>query len=635
MSAPDPYASHGGSYAPAAWGAWWWSRGRDLDGREAPAAWWGEHGAWQVSTWQQTAQCTWSHSGGGSCGLAVWPSGEPQLLPSSEDLCHEVLPGRRQVSPEAMSLPPGRLRRKSAPPRVRQVLDHGTAASPRSGPAGGLGSLRAATHRRQRYCWRFQVGDCEPGPFCPRGLQHLHVPECEFYQSGTCKDGSMCPLRHDGKPAWHHGLPPPEPELAVGHIPVLRDEAVNALLGAVGGAAGLYVDGTFGRGGHSSEILRRLGPEGRLVAFDVDPTAVAVGRDLEGGDRRFRIIHAPFGSLAEAAAPGEPLSGVLLDIGFSSPQMDEGHRGWSCMRDGPLDLRMNPQSSMPAAEWLQRVTVRELAWVFRELGDEEDPLLAQRLAEAVLEQQRRSGAYTSTMQLGGAIRHVVRSTCATSTRFGDAKLPMRAITAFINQEIEQLLEAMLGSFRRLRAGGRLVVITFKPLEEAVVQRFLRLHEDAPERGLLSPAEACGSLGSMRLAELFPLLATEEPFALRRVQEPVYTSAREIARNRRSRSAALQVLEKVPRRAHPALAGNLLLRGQDAKRPAPERQRLHSLLAFPPRGATAAMATAPAAADAAAGPAGGCSHGPGRLQPIRAPALRPAPYVCTVGMVPRQ
>ena len=145
------------------------------------------------------------------------------------------------------------------------------------------------------------------------------------------------------------------------------------------------------------------------------------------------------------------------------------------------------------------------AWVFRDLGDEDDPIFAQRMAEAVLEQQRRCGPFTSTMQLGGALRHVARSTCASSTKFGDAKLPMRALTSFINQEMEQLTEAIVGAFGRLHVGGRIVVITFKPSEEAVVQRLLRAFEDVPETGLLS-TDRCPGFSDRCLLGLYPLLA---------------------------------------------------------------------------------------------------------------------------------
>lgn len=389
----------------------------------------------------------------------------------------------------------------------------------------------------------------------------------------------MCPLRHDGQPAWQYELQPPKPELTVGHIPVLRDEAVDALLASAGGTGGVYVDGTFGRGGHSTEILRRLAPHGRLIAFDVDPSALEVGQELARQDTRFAILHAPFGDLATAAAPGVLLSGVLLDIGFSSPQMDEGHRGWSVMRDGPLDLRMNPRASMPASLWLQGSSVPELAWVFRELGDDTDPILAQRMAESVLEQQRRCGAFTSTMQLGGGLRHVLRNIRGSSSRSVDVKLPMRALTSFVNQEMEQLVQALSGAFQRLQAGGRIVVITFKPLEEAVVQRFLRAHEAPPATGVLSLERAGATLAPERMRELFPLLGTQHEHALRRVCEPLYTSGTEVARNRRSRSAALQVLEKVPwPRRPPDLPRTAT--SQPAKEAPPS-----DCLAFPPRGDT--------------------------------------------------
>ncbi|CAJ1449900.1 unnamed protein product, partial [Effrenium voratum] len=197
---------------------------------------------------------------------------------------------------------------------------------------------------------------------------------------------------------------PARAELTVGHIPVLRDESIECLLGNADGCDGVYADGTFG---HSTEILRRLSPQGRLFGFDLDPKAVAVGRRLEAQDGRFTMLHSPFARVDEELDVIE-LSGMLLDIGFSSPQVDDGGRGWSCYQDGPLDLRMNFQAGVPASKWLQTATPAELASVLFENGEDDDPILCHRIAEAALERQRRLGPYRSTLELATCVQDTLR-----------------------------------------------------------------------------------------------------------------------------------------------------------------------------------------------------------------------------------
>ncbi|CAE7420182.1 rsmH, partial [Symbiodinium microadriaticum] len=320
-------------------------------------------------------------------------------------------------------------------------------------------------------------------------------------------------------------------ELTTGHIPVLRDESINCLLGGPDGRDGFYADGTFGRGGHSTEILRRLSGTGRLWSFDVDPNAIAVGRKLEELDERFSMIHRPFADVHKSLPDGLELSGMLLDIGFSSPQVDDGGRGWSCYQDGPLDLRMNFKAGIPAWKWLQTATPAELAWVVYENGEDDDPILCHRIAEAALERQRRCGPYTSTLELSTCIQEVKRG--LDDRRQHPAKLAFQGIRNFINQEMQQLADAMAAQFQRLKYGGRAVVITFKPREEQVLENWLRHNED----GWASPLAS--QVSPDRLGELFPLLSSVQPYAARRLMAPIRPSAEEVRRNSRSEFPTLE------------------------------------------------------------------------------------------------
>jgi len=332
-------------------------------------------------------------------------------------------------------------------------------------------------------------------------------------------------------------------ELTSGHIPVLRDESISVLLGGVDGPDGYYADGTFGRGGHSTEILRRLSLKGRLWAFDVDPNAVAVGRKLMDMDDRFSMIHRPFADVNEAIPHDVELSGMLLDIGFSSPQVDDGARGWSCYQDGPLDLRMNFKVGVPAAKWLLTATVAEISWVLRENGEDDDPYLCKRIAESMLERQRRCGPYTSTLQLSACVCEVKRGIDDRGQH--PAKLAFQGIRNFINQEMEQLAAALEGQFKRLKFGGRAVIITFKPREEAVVQEFLRQNEDGWRTSFGKRLEPG------RLAQLYPLLQRpQQPYAVRRICQCLRPSHSEVERNTRCRSAMVHVLVKEQRCSAP-------------------------------------------------------------------------------------
>ncbi|CAK9088752.1 unnamed protein product [Durusdinium trenchii] len=328
-------------------------------------------------------------------------------------------------------------------------------------------------------------------------------------------------------------------ELTTGHIPVLRDESIDCLLSGADGSDGYYADGTFGRGGHATEILRRLSGAGRLWAFDLDPNAVAVGQKLEAMDERFTMIHRPFADVNASLPADVELSGMLLDIGFSSPQVDDGERGWSCCQDGPLDLRMNFKAGIPAWKWLQTTTPAELASVIYENGEDDDPILCHRIAEAALERQRRLGPYTSTLELATCIQEVKQG--LDDRRQHPAKLAFQGIRNFINQEMQQLADAMEAQFQRLKYGGRSVVITFKPKEEQVLENWLRHNEDgwaSPLASMVSPD---------RLGELFPLLSTVQPYCARRLQPPLRPTMEELRRNSRARSAMVHCFVKEPRR----------------------------------------------------------------------------------------
>ncbi|CAK0853565.1 unnamed protein product, partial [Prorocentrum cordatum] len=260
------------------------------------------------------------------------------------------------------------------------------------------------------------------------------------------------------------------------HVPVLLAEATEQLV--VPGPGRLYVDCTFGRGGHSSVVLSKLSSEGRLVAFDVDPLAVQVGRALAAEDGRFRMVHAPFSELAGAVR--EPVGGVLLDLGVSSPQLDDVSRGFSIKgrKDGPLDLRMNQEVGVPAAKWLQGVSAAELAWVIDATCYRLDAALPRRIAEVVL----RRGPYESTAQLVAVLDALGAELQLEHPNLNLAHIVFCAIRVFLNREVAELDRVLEGALERLELHGRVVVICFNRWEVAAVRSFLRSNEDAQRAG---------------------------------------------------------------------------------------------------------------------------------------------------------
>jgi 16S rRNA (cytosine1402-N4)-methyltransferase len=306
----------------------------------------------------------------------------------------------------------------------------------------------------------------------------------------------------------------------VSHVPVLLDEVLRGL--AVR-ADGVYVDATFGRGGHSSGILAALGPGGRLLAIDRDPDAVTTGRALAGVDARFVIQQERFGALRrileEAGVLGR-VDGIVFDLGVSSPQLDSPARGFSFQHGGPLDMRMDPASSPSAAEWLNSAEERDIARVLRELGEEP---AARRIARAICERRARQPLATTT----DLVEAVVAGAGRPRPGRHPATLVFQAVRLFVNRELEELEAGLAAAVEALRAGGRLCVVSFHSLEDRIAKRFLR------DRSRVS----------LELARL-PVVPESARPVLRLVGNAVHPGEAEVARNPRTRSAVLRVAEKL-------------------------------------------------------------------------------------------
>ena len=304
---------------------------------------------------------------------------------------------------------------------------------------------------------------------------------------------------------------------AAEHLTVLLEEAVGAL--AVR-PEGCYVDGTFGRGGHSREVLSRLGQSGRLIAFDRDPAAIEAGATIN--DARFQLVHAPFSEMEETllALGIEQVDGILLDLGVSSPQLDEGARGMSFRFDAPLDMRMDTSRGQTVAYWLARAEVSEIAEVIKDYGEER---FAHAIAKAVVAARQREPV-TTTGQLAALVEKAVRTR---EPGQHPATRTFQALRIFINAELEELALVLPQAVDRLRAGGRLVVISFHSLEDRIVKRFMRQTSVPPPlpRGL-------------------PVREADRPAPrLRLIGKPTRASAAEIAANPRARSAIMRVAER--------------------------------------------------------------------------------------------
>ncbi|MDE2583764.1 MAG: 16S rRNA (cytosine(1402)-N(4))-methyltransferase RsmH [Betaproteobacteria bacterium] len=302
------------------------------------------------------------------------------------------------------------------------------------------------------------------------------------------------------------------------HVTVLLQEAVAALRVD---PAGIYVDGTFGRGGHSRAILSQLGPAGRLLAFDRDPQAVAAAQAVQ--DKRFKLCHAPFSDMGEVVRQeGVGLvDGVLLDIGVSSPQLDEGERGFSFRFDAPLDMRMDTTRGETAAEWLARAEESEIAEVIRDYGEER---FAKQIAKKIVA-TRAERPIATTRQLATLVAEAVRTR---EPGQDPATRSFQALRIHINQELQELSLALPQALELLKPGGRLVVISFHSLEDRIVKRFLKDQAEPDSH----------------LPKGLPLRADQLPQPkLVLVGKPVKASAAEVAANPRARSAIMRVAEK--------------------------------------------------------------------------------------------
>ena len=306
------------------------------------------------------------------------------------------------------------------------------------------------------------------------------------------------------------------------HQPVLLHEAVAAMAINEGRRAdGVYVDATYGRGGHARLILDRLGPNGRLIALDRDASAVQAGRLIT--DRRFSIVHARFGELEQTVrAQGvAAVDGVLLDLGVSSPQLDDPRRGFSFRSDAPLDMRMDQTNGATAAQWMARASEEEIREVIRSHGEER---FAKQIAKAIVAARAR-GPLTGTRQLADLVGAAVRTR---EPGKDPATRTFQAIRIFINQELEELSLVLPQAISLLAPGGRLAVISFHSLEDRIAKNFMRSNA--------RPGEAPARL-ALREAELPPPRLR----ILGKLQRP---GAGETGANPRARSAVLRVAEKL-------------------------------------------------------------------------------------------
>lgn len=302
------------------------------------------------------------------------------------------------------------------------------------------------------------------------------------------------------------------------HVPVLFEEALGALAVA---ADGIYIDGTFGRGGHSAGILDRLGENGRLLGFDKDEQAVSAARQRFGDDPRFSIEHASFTAIpatVERLGWVGRVNGLLLDLGVSSPQLDDPSRGFSFVQDGPLDMRMDQRRGVSAADWLATADECEIADVIYNYGEER---FSRRIARRIVSRRQHKPLLT-TADLG----ELVAAACPSKDRHKHpATRTFQAIRIFVNRELDDLRDCLQQSLDVLATGARLVVISFHSLEDRIVKRFLRDQSQGP-----------------KLPKGLPVMHSETRGRLRLIGGPVRASGHELERNPRARSAIMRVAE---------------------------------------------------------------------------------------------
>ncbi|WP_277372818.1 16S rRNA (cytosine(1402)-N(4))-methyltransferase RsmH [Pseudomonas sp. AA-38] len=306
------------------------------------------------------------------------------------------------------------------------------------------------------------------------------------------------------------------------HITVLLDEAVEGLAVRVDGC---YIDGTFGRGGHSRLILHKLGPGGRLLGFDKDPLAIATGKALAADDGRFVVVQRSFAELAEEVAVrglAGSISGILLDLGVSSPQLDDPERGFSFLNDGPLDMRMNPQVGVSAADWIASADEDEIARVLKEYGEER---FAKRMARAVV-QRRAEQPFTRTADLAKVLTD---ANPAWEKGKNPATRAFQGIRIHVNNELGDLERGLDAALDALEIGGRLVVISFHSLEDRIVKQFMK-------------RQAKGEAD--KLPRDLPIIPKAFEPRLKLIGKPVFASEAELKANPRSRSAVMRIAEKL-------------------------------------------------------------------------------------------
>lgn len=308
------------------------------------------------------------------------------------------------------------------------------------------------------------------------------------------------------------------------HRTVLLEEAVDGL--AVK-PSGTYIDCTFGRGGHSRLILERLGPAGRLIALDKDAEAVAAARSLEN-DRRFSMVHAGFAHLSAVLAQKNmnAVDGVLMDLGISSPQIDDPARGFSFRREGPLDMRMDTSKGITAAEFLETATAAEIREVIKNYGEER---FAVQIAQAIVARRAEGPRLATTGELAALVKDVLRQRRAKPEPGQDpATRTFQALRIHVNQELEELQAGLNAAMAHLGAHGRLAVISFHSLEDRMVKQAMRARAQPPE-----PPKGV------------PLRASELPAPqYKLIGKAMRPGAEEVAANPRARSAILRVIERV-------------------------------------------------------------------------------------------
>ncbi|MHA2938494.1 16S rRNA (cytosine(1402)-N(4))-methyltransferase RsmH [Vibrio sp. RC27] len=309
------------------------------------------------------------------------------------------------------------------------------------------------------------------------------------------------------------------------HVSVLLNESIDGL--AIK-PDGVYIDGTFGRGGHSRTILSKLGEHGRLYSIDRDPQAIEEANKID--DPRFTIIHGAFSGIADYAEEQGlvgKVDGVLFDLGVSSPQLDDAERGFSFMKDGPLDMRMDPTSGIPISEWLSTAELDDITWVIREFGEDKH---ARRIAKAIVayRENEENEPLTRTGQLAALISD------AAPKNFKEKKHPatrsFQALRIYINSELEEIDKALKGAASILAPQGRLSVISFHSLEDRMVKRFIRKESQGPQvpHGIPMTEAQIRALGEADLKTM---------------SKAIKPSASEVELNPRSRSSVLRVAEK--------------------------------------------------------------------------------------------